>query len=324
MASSRGRIVSVIYILVLSTPAHLPPCQTNRRPFSGPVRLNATLYMLPFLSLMYSSSSSPCGALTIKRGESFPVVVDNDQDLALFRPTVGANPITDVSFRSNSSKSFAGIRMVRYATPVTPLGCSTCSVGTWRPLYYQYAGLETPVTADGVTHPPLSRRDITAKERQRSVLRSTFDIGHRIWSGYQPLEEFSCRCLPSTRDFGEVSHTTPLVLSARVDNFGNRRRGSQKCVVYQPRKLRSPGIGLPTGPFFRALRIVFDWMRERDQFQIHPILCDLAGFVWLVRAHSHTGRLARRTTSKFSVSPPVCTPPGVTLQRFSIRTSHRL
>ena len=82
-----------------------------------------------------------------------------------------------------------------------------------------HAGLETPVTADGITHPPLPWRDITAKERQRSVLRNIFDIGRRIWSGYQPLEELSCRCFPSTWDFGEVSHTTPIVLSARVDNL---------------------------------------------------------------------------------------------------------
>jgi len=55
----------------------------------------------------------------------------------------------------------------------------------------------SPIAAvDSDTHPPLSWRDISTKERQHSILRDTLDAGCRIRSGYQPFEDPSCRCLP--------------------------------------------------------------------------------------------------------------------------------
>jgi len=86
--------------------------------------------MLPPLSLMYFSSSVSRGVLRIKSGAWAPVVVDNDQVLVSFGPAFGVEPITDVSCRSNFSKPSVGIKTMRYATSVTPFGCSTRSVGT--------------------------------------------------------------------------------------------------------------------------------------------------------------------------------------------------
>jgi len=145
---------------------------------------------------MYSSSSSSPGALTIKRGESFPVVVDNGQVLVLSRPTFGANPITDVSFRSNSSRFFVGIRMVRYAIPVTPLGCSTCSVGTWRPLHRQYT------------------RDLKGRSLQ-AVLRTLHSLG--VISPQKKGKD-PCFAAPSALDVGSgpvINHwrSFPAVVS---------------------------------------------------------------------------------------------------------------
>ena len=73
--------------------------------------------------------------------------------------------------------------------------------------------------ADNDTHPPLSWRDVPTKERQSPVLRDTLDAGRRIWSGYQPFEDPSCRCLPPTGDFGEIPYTTSLFLSTGVDDL---------------------------------------------------------------------------------------------------------
>ena len=56
--------------------------------------------------------------------------------------------------------------------------------------------LSSIAIVDSGTHPPLSWRDISAKERQRSVLRDTLDSGCRIRPSYQPFEDPSCRCLP--------------------------------------------------------------------------------------------------------------------------------